>query len=547
MRAVVATSWTRADGNADAEALLAELVERFPKEERLFYKIGRKFSRVGTRKVGTWKHLKRRVRAAMAALKGLAGSKRAPDGVDLAPQPTQHATQQSTGSHDYFAASGQFTGESDIMVGGEPTPPPPALPEPAAPPVRMDEAVDEEVVALFQQLGREGLGPELLDLALSSGSVRRPILVEFLEKLALATKGVTCEMIIVGGFQKSAWDAMARRYNEVVSGLVGAPIKLISTWDEFLAEKELSDKALSAVVHAYCPRPGETGVSVGIAFQLLRQLETPSTRVAIYAWFEEQRRRGEVPTLYLWRMVDAGWIYRRYGIKLDYTTGLIGHSGMMAGAKLLRLCLHAATWIGKDDAQRYDWYLQDNELLDLDNEAFETLERQLRVLERDGLDDPWRDGAREMRNWGKIRIVADMAAFDGGQMLTATSRSCKCGRGVLLRVRGVLTCITYRNQYCVPATTVSLAIMNFARSDTYKLELLGTPNIKVAWWNGLSVQERKRRVGGSGSHLCGNQTVSQVRGWFLFRFRGRSETLSRGTGIAKPSSWRRVDGVRGKL
>ena len=48
-------------------------------------------------------------------------------------------------------------------------------------------------------------------------------------------------------------------------------------------------------------------------------------------------------------------------------------------------------------------------------------------------------------------------------------------------------------------------------------------------------------------NLCGNQTVSQVRGWFLFRFRGRSETLSRGTGIAKPSSRRRVDGVRGKL
>ena len=129
-----------------------------------------------------------------------------------------------------------------------------------------------------------------------------------------------------------------------------------------------------------------------------------------------------------------------------------------------------------------------------------------------------------------------MAAFDGEQMLTAT-RSCKWV-GVLRGVSRVLPepvlCACYdgvsrHHELCAVDSSV---------------ELLDTPNIKVAWWNGLSVQERKPPRGG-GAHLCGNQQESGALGGF-FSIRGRSR-LPRGTGIAKPSSWRRVDGVRGKL
>ena len=63
---------------------------------------------------------------------------------------------------------------------------------------------------------------------------------------------------------------------------------------------------------------------------------------------------------------------------------------MMAG-RSYRLCLHAATWVGKDDATVR--LPAGNELLDLDNEAFETLERCYGSWS-DGLSTPWRDGAR---------------------------------------------------------------------------------------------------------------------------------------------------------
>ena len=48
---------------------------------------------------------------------------------------------------------------------------------------------------------------------------------------------------------------------------------------------------------------------------------TYSTRAIIQQQFNKQLENGGEPTLYLWRLVDAGWIHRREGVKVELRVG----------------------------------------------------------------------------------------------------------------------------------------------------------------------------------------------------------------------------------